>query len=202
MNMRKRHVPLYLLLAIVAGQVLESSATATDYFPLIKGASWEYRNRKGSVEKVEVIGPKTVDGRSTVYVKDQTNEYWYYIKKSDSVVLYASSATDAFSGSPANSLLLKIPPQKGERFDTGGVPSTVIDTNATVKVPAGIFKNCVIAFRKILIKGDVTTYAADTFAPDIGLIKREFRFFKNTIEVDQLLDKELLRYDIPQDIRK
>lgn len=199
--MRKRHVPLYLLLAIVAEQLLESSATATDYFPLIKGASWEYRNSKGSVQKAEVIGPKTVDGKSIIHIKVQ-EEYFYYIKKPDSIVLYASSATYAVSGGPANALLLKIPPQKGERFDTGGIASTVIDTNATVKVPAGIFRNCVIVFRKTFTKGDVTTYAADTFAPDVGLIKREFRFFKNAIEVDQFLHMELLRYDIPQDTQK
>lgn len=172
-------------------------ANAGDYFPLIKGASWEYRGRNGSVEKVEVIGSKIVDGKSVIHVKDQKNDYWYYIKKTDSIVLYASSTTYALSGSPANSLILKVPPQKRDQYDSGGILSTIIDTNATVKVPAGIFKGCVIVFRKILTKGDVTTYVADSYALDIGLIKREFRFFKNTIEVDQLLDKELIRYDIP-----
>lgn len=202
MNMRTGYVLTYLSLAIFSVLIFGEASSAADYFPLIKGASWEYRNRKGSIEKVEVKGPKTVDGRSTIYVKDQANEYWYYIKKPDCIVLYASSATYALSGSPVNSLLLKLPPQKGERFDTGEATSTVRDINAMVKVPAGIFRNCVIVFRKILTKGDVTTYAADTFAPDIGLIKRELRFFKNTVEVDQLLDKELLRYDMHKGIRK
>lgn len=204
MNMRKRHVPLYLLLAIVAGQVLESSATATDYFPLIKGASWEYRYNDGTSEKNEVVGIKSIDGKPTIHVKSQSGAHWYYIKTNDNVVLYRSS----FGVSAYN--ILKIPPKQGEQYRIAGNVGTIItivNTNATIKVPAGVFKNCIVKqiygpdsseTAKKLTGGKVDAhYVVEYYALDIGLIKSENLFCKGSIEIKRETLKELVRYNVP-----
>ena len=185
---------------------VDNPAMAADYFPLPKGASWEYRDTNGRINKVEVVGPKNIDGRSAIYVRDQSGEYRYYIKTTNSIVLYDSS----FMVFGDDYLILRIPPKKGEEYKVGGGVGTVvtiIDTTATVKVPAGVFKNCVVKkmygpaasdTAKKLTGGKVdAVYVIDYFAPDVGLIKSEKLFSKGTIEINREILKELVKYKVP-----
>lgn len=178
---------------------------AADYFPLSKGTLWEDRHSDGSTGKVEVVGTKEVAGKSTIHVKDQSGDL-YYIKAMDKVILYASPG-EIFG---EDNLVLKIPPKKGERFDIGkdGAYATIVDTAATVKVPAGIFKDCVVkkmyipeasTMAKKMTSGRVdSVYIVEYFAPDVGLIKKEQLFNKGTTEVERKTLRELVRYKIPR----
>lgn len=204
--MRASYIALYFLFILGADMLVDNPAKAEDYFPLPKGASWEYRDTNGRINKVEVVGPKNIDGRSAIYVRDQSGEYRYYIKTANSIVLYASS----FRVFGDDYLILKIPPKKGEEYNVGGGVGTVvtiIDTSAIVKVPAGVFKNCVVKkmyspsasdAAKKLTGGKVDAhYVIDYFAPDIGLIKRENLFSKGAIEIKLEILEELVKYKAP-----
>lgn len=178
---------------------------AADYFPLLQGTSWEYTHGDGSTGKVEVVGTKEVAGKTTIHVKDQSGDL-YYIKVMDKVILYASPG-EVFG---EDNLVLKIPPKKGERFDIGkdGAYATIVDTAATVKVPAGIFKDCVVknmyipeasTMAKKMTSGRVdSVYIVEYFAPDVGLIKKEQAFYKGSTEVQRKTLKELVRYKMPR----
>lgn len=129
----------------------------------------------------------------------------YYIKTIDKVILYASPG-EIFG---EDNIVLKLPPKKGERFDIGKdeAYATIVDTAATVKVPAGTFTGCVIKkmyipeasnMAKKMTNGTVDAiYIVEYFAPDVGLIKKEQAFYKGSVKVERKTLKELVRYKVP-----
>lgn len=177
---------------------------AADYFPLIKGSWWEYKHSAGITGRVEVVGSKDVNGKATIHIRDESGNL-YYIKLQDKIILYASPV-EVFG---EKNLILTIPPKKNARYDfigKNGAYWTIIDTNATVRVPAGVFKKCVIKkmyvpefsdMAKKMANGRLTSvYVLEYFAPEVGLVKREQLFYKETVEVKRQTVKELSRYDI------
>lgn len=190
---------IFLSLALASNE-----SHAADYFPLLKGNSWEYHHSNGGTGKVEVIGSENVSGKRTTHVHDQTGDL-YYIKTQYRVILYASP--EEVYGE--DNLVLKLPPKKGERFDIGkdGAYAIIIDTAATVKVPAGIFKDCIVKKMYVpeaskmaqkMTSGKVdAVYIVEYFAPDVGLIKKEQALYKGSVEVERKMLKELVNYKVP-----
>lgn len=177
---------------------------AADYFPLLKGTSWEYSHSDGSIGKVEVIGEKDVSGKSITHIRDQSGDL-YYIKKQDRIIIYASPG-EVYG---EDNLVLKLPPKKGERFNIGkdGAHATITDIAATIKVPAGTFKDCVVKkiyipeaseMAKKMTSGKVNSvYIVEYFAPDVGLIKKEQALYKGSVGVERKMLKELVNYKVP-----
>lgn len=149
--------------------------TDADYFPFVQGATYTYRGRESGTPATTTIkfGEIKDDGimfsRSVRYQSSEALP-----QDAEGVVRSGPDGITEFrntSGFPQVIAQLRFPLKPGKKWETAYVgqfaTSKITAVNATVKVPAGTFRNCVI----------VATYYENkkvrehVFAPKVGLIR-------------------------------
>ncbi len=163
------------------GQTAESvSASLKDYFPLRKGSKWVYQgtgNEYASFTR-EVL---FTEGNLA-----QTLEMNGGANVTRIVQVTGSTVTEIFKreepADPVNLLheesneqriLLKSPLSIGTEWNDGNTQIEIADTSATVKTPAGTFKNCIRV--KSTFSGD-SSIMYQYFAKGVGMVQQDFIF--------------------------
>jgi hypothetical protein len=165
-------------------------AKAADYFPIKVGNSWVYYPSYGDGNRVDsVVGTKFIDGNLTYIWKrveaapDNYVEKRWLVKGLSSIKVLKYWSNEM---SPPKSILLEPPwlqdklnPMVGTKWkyevDIGSshykVTCWVESINATVKVPAGTFNQCIIVRQldEMTRNGSTEyTYRKHWLAPDVG----------------------------------
>ncbi len=169
--------------------------SAEEYFPLIVGATWEYKETSHSKygndikDYYEIISSKEIIDGKTYYSRNRSdvNGYKEYYRISGDIIYfkYAYSDEDEFLkwnfNLPVGEIhhLYKI---KGNNY-TDNYFQTLVSTDATIIVSAGIFQKCLVFETKCIseffysyedkwvIWTHLKTY---WFAPGVGLVKHTY----------------------------
>ena len=182
-----------LSIALVCG--LASPGHTQNYYPDEFGNTWILRSTDGIDERVVTIeGPETIGTESLKVISDQTgdNISKFFIKaEPNRVLIFRAIATVAIFGeisinySPPQTFL-PVPIEKGSEWKVTGdarlpLGLTIKTTNAAkvaaveeVKVPAGIFQDCLKIEQEFSASGLITIAPQSSImwlAPDIGLVK-------------------------------
>ena len=165
----------------VPGQTAESAAAALrDYFPLRKGSKWVYQGTGNEYASFT---------REVVFTEGnlaQTLEMNGGANVTKIVQVTGSTATEIFKreepSDPVNLLheesneqriLLKSPLSIGTKWNDGNTQIEIVDTSATVKTPAGTFKNCIKV--KSTFSGD-SSIMYQYYAKGVGMVQQDFIF--------------------------
>jgi len=159
------------------------------YFPMQPGNFWSYRG----------VGSEFADFTEQVLFR---NEQLVQLKRANQgttmVLIYeidVNSITLVFSAEEfyeetnlltqhkenRREIILKKPFHVGASWISGDRTYTIVDTNATVSTPAGIFMHC-LKIHSTFEAGEHEIF--QYYAPGVGMVKSEFRSGVSTIQSD------------------
>lgn len=192
-NMKFSQLSLMLAAAIlcVSTNSLKSQGQKTDYFPTHIGDKWFYEYRTGGVhgthwanQIVEVKDTISIEGKNYFIFEDRVYDIFYepgwvyltihYFRKANNGDVFKfSTLVDneqlyyTFQGDSLGSPYL----YSGE-FDLASKwEITLLDTNATIHIPSGVFQNCYdYSFGNLVDNIGIIWSAGRTLAPDLGFI--------------------------------
>ncbi len=212
--MRKRLA--FLTVTFVFGLCsLVLGASPESYFPLKEGMTWDFQNKvidlatknqigtgksiKKNLAPVELEGTKVVPQVFSFYepatnLKQETTSF--VAKDPDGFyVLARKSANDKEAVMLAQRYyVLKFPLTKGaswkQEIEGFVLQDTVESTDASVQVPAGTFKNCLVVKKLYFSPQNPKTILKETvlwFAPDVGNVKVVIKHPQENKEIVQEL---------------
>lgn len=172
-------------------------AASGPYFPLVAGATYEYRGTfRGAEDLTQIVVKSNGSGgfyfidapdaeKDVVIIGSRSFGRGVYAVDATAIrtweAFWVGEARDAQKGE--GEVLLALPPRIGAKSKAGGA-ELVVEGFEAVKVPAGLFEGCVsIATRSEGKDGHVW------LAPGVGMVK----WVRITGRVD-----ELVRYRIPR----
>lgn len=187
--MKKTHLTLLFLMVVLVCSALTVNAAdispAANYFPLSVGNQWAYvrvGQTIGTVQKILVdVSAKMSPSGSTVvfYQLNNYNGKSHWVRQdAGGVVSEYENVPGAFpylwyimSAAAGSSWRMHIDTTVPEVIPGSNFATlTMISRSETVRVPAGIFTNCLhIKFKTSVMDAGITD---EWFAPGVGLVKR------------------------------
>ncbi len=145
-----------LLATLFVAVFTMSSVVAQDYFPIKKGASWQYEyygdfNQSGEAHfKVEVMDDmREVNGQSYFQIRSES-----FTKKGAesgfSVTSYVRKAADGtilgFNEKLSDEEFIFLPNslEVGQNWDSEGSKVEIVDLNASIKTPEKTYTDCMV----------------------------------------------------------
>lgn len=147
-----------------------------DYFPLMKGASWEYQgegNEYASFSRKVLFTKENLAQISEDNGGTVSTSIFQTTPQSVTRVFFAGEtySVQNYLDSPPNeaNVLLQAPIKVGTKWQTSLGTREIVDLHARVDTPSGTFSDCL----KIKIPAaDSTTF--EYYKRAVGLVKREF----------------------------
>jgi len=208
-------IPLFLILWLACLSPWGYAASPESYLPLQEGLTWEFRQTffdlktkektgeakaiKKNLAPVELKGTKVSPQVFLFYqpanvLKQETKSF--LDKDQDGFYVVARQSTNDKEPviDKEKFYVLKFPLTKGatwKQYAEGLIMhNTIESTEATVQVPAGTFKNCLLIKKMYFQKNDPTKAIQESllwFAPDVGNVKVVVKNTPNNREIVQEL---------------
>jgi len=161
-----------------------------DYFPLVAGSNYRYWKRLdatsdqfGNQESTVIISEVSQgkDGesisasftrRTDIYMESTPNSGadHHIVRRKGSFIVNQTSVAQSLVDSATTTVVLHFPVALGASWDWSGGQSRITQVGATVSVPAGVFKDCVLVETEARVMGEMRKWS-NVFAPGVGLIK-------------------------------
>jgi hypothetical protein len=169
--------------------------TAEAYFPLNPGSLWDYRGegneyaeynsrvlfREGNLAQMRVDNP----GTTMAFIFEVTDDSITRVYSEEG--FYEERSLLGTFQENRREIILKRPFVEGTTWTEGDRTFTIVETNATVTTPAGVFNNC-LKIHSTFRGSDHEIF--QFYAPNVGLVRSEF------IAADTLIMSELRKYEI------
>lgn len=147
-----------------------------DYFPLVQGSNWSYQgygNEYASFNR-EVLFTK--GNRAQVREDNGGTSMAIVFEVTDDAVTRIFNQGEVYNPEnlldmqpSENVIILKAPIEVGTKWKEANFEKEIIDINAAVDTPLGVYQNCV----QIKISGEHSTIY-EYYKSGVGLVKREF----------------------------
>ncbi len=152
----------------------DSRLRLQDYFPLRVGAKWKYKIYSFIEKKNIAFVRQIVRKKGNKYFDNAKSQYHY----------------DTYGVREGLRYLLKYPLKRGNRWvSVVGITDvekyTIVATDRTVRVPAGVYKSCIVVRSQKQVSNRDTLEAHFYFAPQVGFVKITMALESNGSRVPQ-----------------